>query len=269
MVKRVITGAGLIAVVVGFFFLRNYVDIRLFNILIGVFSVLGAWEMTRALGDKMTVAQKVISLIYATALVPFYTFFGIKSVLLLFAGFIVINLSLLVLDNKRTELDNLGYSLLVGVYPAIGLLAMLMINSLGELSNFALIFVFIVSPCADTFAYLVGCTLKGPKLCPSISPKKTISGGIGGLIGGIVGGVVLYAIMKPSLDVSMPYLFMVAIGLVASVITAFGDLVESVIKRKLGIKDMGKILPGHGGVLDRIDGILFASIAVCLIFSIV
>ena len=127
--------------------------------------------------------------------------------------------------------------------------------------------IFIISPCSDTFAYLVGSLIGGKKMCPKISPKKTISGGIGGIIGGITGSIVVYFIMKGSLNYSLDIpavVYFAAIGLIASLLTEFGDLVESVIKRKLGIKDMGKILPGHGGMLDRIDSIVFACPFICL-----
>ena len=89
----------------------------------------------------------------------------------------------------------------------------------------------------------------------------------GGIIGGITGSIVVYFIMKGSLNYSFDIpavVYFAAIGLIASLLTEFGDLVESVIKRKLGIKDMGKILPGHGGMLDRIDSIVFACPFICL-----
>ena len=91
-------------------------------------------------------------------------------------------------------------------------------------------------------------------------------GGIGGLVGGVLGALILYFAYNGAcgsfdqMEIWLPVYLV--IGLVGAVATAFGDLVESAIKRKIGIKDMGKIMPGHGGALDRIDSVLFASIIV-------
>ena len=110
-------------------------------------------------------------------------------------------------------------------------------------------------------------------MAPKLSPNKTIIGGIGGLVGGVLGAVILYFIYGATagsyenMAVFLP--IYAGIGLLAAVATAFGDLVESSIKRKVGLKDMGKIMPGHGGVMDRIDGMIFASLLICVIFLLI
>ena len=124
----------------------------------------------------------------------------------------------------------------------------------------------------DTMAYFVGITFKGPKLCPTISPKKTISGAIGGVLGGILGAMIVFVLfdythcMSVFNNVGMLSLtdslvksgiIYAVIGLVGGVICELGDLGASSIKRKAGIKDFGKIFPGHGGMMDRLDSILF------------
>ena len=122
---------------------------------------------------------------------------------------------------------------------------------------------------SDVFAYLVGSKGGGKKLCPKLSPKKTWSGAIGGTIGGVVSSIVLYFIFKPTVNFFSPILLFILIGLIASILNIFGDLFESFIKRKVGIKDMGKIMPGHGGVLDRIDGTMFVMAFMFIVFSFV
>ena len=110
-------------------------------------------------------------------------------------------------------------------------------------------------------------------MAPKLSPNKTVIGGIGGLVGGMLGAVILYFSYNAvcgSMDSMYVWLpVYVVTGLIAAAATALGDLVESSIKRKVGIKDMGKIMPGHGGVLDRIDGTIFTTLAVYLVFTIV
>ncbi len=110
---------------------------------------------------------------------------------------------------------------------------------------------FIGTWASDTFAYFIGSFLGKHKLCPAISPGKTIEGGIGGLLGSV--GVVLAI----GMTLHMPIQHGLALGILIGVAAPAGDLVESALKRFTGVKDSGNILPGHGGVLDRFDSILF------------
>ncbi len=105
----------------------------------------------------------------------------------------------------------------------------------------------------DTFAYLGGRMFGRTPLAPQISPKKTLEGGIAGLLGGSLCGFWFLS----SLEHTSPMWVLIAICVASSLFSQVGDLFESTLKRFSGVKDSGKILPGHGGVLDRIDGLLF------------
>lgn len=111
----------------------------------------------------------------------------------------------------------------------------------------------------DTCAYFTGRTLGGPKLAPKISPKKTWSG----LIGGIAGAAVASGILAGVIDADIVAVALVSGGL--AVVAQIGDLAVSKAKRAFGVKDSGNIIPGHGGVLDRFDGVLSASIAIAFL----
>ena len=126
--------------------------------------------------------------------------------------------------------------------------------------------IFSISMSTDTFAYLVGRTLKGPKLAPKISPNKTISGAIGGLVFGALATMALYLLFNliPSFNalfesINLNIIHILMIGIEGSIANQIGDLYESSVKRKLGIKDFGKIMPGHGGILDRFDSLMFVA----------
>jgi len=108
---------------------------------------------------------------------------------------------------------------------------------------------FVVTWSTDIFAYAAGRLIGGPKLAPAISPNKTWAG----LIGGVIGAGVAGALVASMLDLGSPYIF---IGGLMGVIAQAGDLYESWVKRRAGVKDSGSIIPGHGGVLDRLDGLL-------------
>jgi len=113
---------------------------------------------------------------------------------------------------------------------------------------------------ADVFAYFAGRTIGGPKLAPRISPNKTWSGFIGSLVGALF---LSYLVdLAAGFD---PILVFFIIMLLAAVVSQLGDLMESSIKRKFDVKDSGSIIPGHGGVLDRVDGLVVAAVFIWLV----
>jgi len=107
----------------------------------------------------------------------------------------------------------------------------------------------------DTMAYVFGVLWGKQKLMPNISPKKSLQGSIGGLFGSAVAGALSAIYLLPGASVPM----FIGLALVAGICAQFGDFFESLLKRHAGVKDSGTIMPGHGGVLDRIDGVLFAA----------
>ena len=118
--------------------------------------------------------------------------------------------------------------------------------------------IFIGASVTDTFAYFVGCSIGKHKLAPKVSPKKTIEGAIGGVVG-TVGVMSLYGLYLNSYikAINIPMVHFVVIGLITAIVSQLGDLGASSIKRYVNIKDYGFILPGHGGILDRFDSIMF------------
>ena len=114
--------------------------------------------------------------------------------------------------------------------------------------------IFLTAFGTDSMAYFTGYFFGKHKLCPSISPKKTIEGSIGGIAGSVIlCGAFAYFVM--------PFLFLhcIVIGIIGGIVSQFGDLTASLFKRKMGIKDFGNLIPGHGGILDRIDSLLFTA----------
>ena len=116
--------------------------------------------------------------------------------------------------------------------------------------------------CVDIGGYVVGCNLKGPKLAPKISPNKTWSGLCGGILFAVLASIGYSALLGSQ----EAYLAFALLGALIAVIEQVGDLVESMIKRSLGLKDSSNLIPGHGGVFDRIDGLIFAAPFVVLLF---
>lgn len=174
-------------------------------------------------------------------------------------------------------------TILVCIYPTFLFCLLLNFNHADKfhagVEYFSFVFIlliFAVTWLTDTFAYLVGRTLKGPKLAPKISPNKTISGAVGGLLGGMGGAMLVYLLvyLVPALSTilsmfNLTWWHFLLIGMVASVCGQAGDLFESKLKRNAGIKDSGNIFPGHGGMLDRIDAMIFISTFVYIVIFII
>ena len=118
---------------------------------------------------------------------------------------------------------------------------------------------------SDTLALFTGMALGRHKLAPLVSPKKTVEGALGGLVGGMVGMVLFRIIYFLCTEVTFHIVWCVALGLLGAVAGQLGDLVFSAVKREFGIKDYGRLLPGHGGVLDRFDSVIFAAPLIWLV----
>ena len=134
------------------------------------------------------------------------------------------------------------------------------VSSTNGFSSFYLVLALGVPWLSDSGAYFAGVFLGKHKLCPKVSPKKTVEGAIGGLISGCLGALLIafaFSYIYPQATINIiPVLI---VGALNPVISIFGDLTFSVIKRTCGIKDYGSIMPGHGGALDRFDSIVFCA----------
>ena len=284
MLKRTISGSVYVALIVGFFLIRN-VDVRLFQIFIAFLCVVGTFEVARA-ERKLTNNFVFFSSVALGVLgVPFYCLikycFKIKFALPIMLGVCLLSflVVLIICIAKKKSKQEIFANVLAYVYPILSLLITCEMNDFVDSKGFiSLLLLFVISPCSDTMAYLTGMIYgkikKGnvKKLCPNLSPKKTVAGAIGGLVGGGLSGLICYFIFKGqilSLDLSLPLVWLIGIGVVGSVLTQAGDLFESYVKRKVNIKDMGKIMPGHGGVMDRIDGTLFLAVFLFIVFILI
>lgn len=151
------------------------------------------------------------------------------------------------------------WSLIGFLYSGLALVALNMLREAGAYSSglVAVLFLFAVVWSTDIGAYFAGRRFGGPKIAPAISPKKTWSGGIGGLAAAIVAGLVIVSLDGNATSYSVAVL----LAIVLSVTSQAGDFFESWIKRRNGVKDSSHIIPGHGGFMDRVDGLVFAAIA--------
>lgn len=144
-------------------------------------------------------------------------------------------------------------------YILLPCIAIVWLRSGGEWGMITLYWLLAVVWATDIMAFAAGRTIGGPKLAPRFSPAKTWSG----LLGGVAGAAIAGAVTSILLGLGVPWLLAVISGLIA-VLAQIGDIAESALKRYAGVKDSSQLIPGHGGVLDRVDGLIFAAVAAAL-----
>ena len=263
MKQRIITGLGLIAFLSLCLWAPNWC-MALATLVCISFAV---WEEYHAL---VVAGHRVVSwptwVIMATS-VPLTILFGVKIIVPLL-GAALFMMVVQILFRKEPELTDLSMSalpLLTVALPGLSLVALSLIPDQKAVEVVLLCLTFTVPLLGDVFALFAGSAIGGPKFCPAVSPKKTIAGSIGGLAGSILAAMTVYglsivfcdAATLAKLPVWWHYLILGFLGGIAGQI---GDLFASLVKRHSGIKDFSNLFPGHGGMLDRLDSVLFMAV---------
>lgn len=249
--KRVITGGILGLIVILAIFLLPRFEFILFC---GLLLLLAGWEWCRLIGLSRPLEQIIFLLLL---LILFFSFnVYLKILPFIFAVFWWLTAVYLVCQypKKTTALLQNKY-LLAGMGMIVLVPCMLGINSIREVGPLYLLFCFFLVWAMDTGAFFVGRRWGKRKLAPAVSPGKTIAGLWGGLIFTLITAVIELLILQVPAQKWWAWLSLAIIVAVASVI---GDLFESMMKRHAGVKDSSNLLPGHGGVLDRIDSLTCA-----------
>lgn len=191
---------------------------------------------------------------------------NITSVLIYLAVFALF--LVLLYSHEKTNIQNVGVIVLSVIYIPYFLTDIVKIRLL-ENGELYIWIVFIAAFLTDTCAYFCGIFLGKHKLCPNVSPKKTIEGAVGGVLGCIVFCLLYGILLQKGFDLKVDFIKLGILGMIAAGVSEIGDLVASIIKRHYGIKDYGTLFPGHGGILDRCDSVIFVAPVVYLFLSII
>lgn len=218
-------------------------------------AVVGLYEYFRACGIGEKIGISCIG--YAAGAVLTFGYLFSKEIYL--AIFVITLLALfcqLIFNHKNVDIEDISKVIFGVMYIAFFFSFVNYIRTVENGGNVYIWLMFLGAFITDTCAYFVGCAIGKHKLCPSISPKKTIEGSVGGIIGTGVVFIGFACLMNFlfAMDISIVKVFI--LGLISAVVSQIGDLTASVIKRKYNIKDFGNLLPGHGGILDRCDSVL-------------
>ena len=246
-------------------------------ILLSVFAVAGIIEFNRLTGVNRPYIFRIVLdcaaavwLLYATAQYGMAISHGLAIFLpyLLYLLYVVCRSTFL---PHQAMLPSLGNSVIGQLYIAVPLALTIRLtlvvdpfSSMTQYNGLLLLAIFIFIWVNDTGAYLVGSRWGKRRLAPNISPKKSVEGSIGGLLLVLLSAVVLRLLLFPELS----WLRILLIAAVVAIFGTIGDLFESSLKRRAGVKDSGKLIPGHGGILDRIDSLLLAVPAVYLLLAV-
>ena len=199
--------------------------------------------------------------------VPLLAIGGAKLLIAVAIGVALLTIAC-VIFRREPNLEDILYSLVPFVSLVLPGMAMLALTAVHPKSvQLTYLCLMIAIPCVgDIFALYVGSSLKGPRLCPAVSPNKTISGAIGGLVGSLIAallvGGIAYLFAVQSRTVLPAWWHYVLLGLIGGAAGQLGDLFASLIKRHCGIKDFSNLFPGHGGMLDRLDSVIFMAIII-------
>lgn len=273
MKTRVISAAvALVLLAAAMYFYRTVA----FEILIAAISAIGVYEMFSAKGMNKTVKGiTVTGIIFAVAIVfkvydefnKYFPIVAIAAVIVMFA------LQLKNFDKIKFELIAYGMAVSVLIPLSLSSLAFIKKDFTDYASGlFYILLAFAGAWVPDTGAFFAGRAFGKHKLCPNISPKKTKEGAVGGFVASVIFfllyGFVFTEIAGASgITMQVNYLYLAILALILTPLSIMGDLCASVVKRQCGIKDYGNIMPGHGGVMDRFDSVLFVAPATYIFIS--
>ena len=260
-IKRTITGALFVILIVSSIILSQY----LFSLLFLTITILCLNEFYSLTKSEKIIPLKLTGIIHGSLL---FISFALASLDIIDVKFLYLNMPLLLLvfvfemfRRSKNHLNNISHTITGIVYIALpfALLNLYFIPGFvnGDPKYVLLLGFFVLIWIHDVSAYIIGSAIGRNKLFEKISPKKTWEGCVGGLLITLTGGFFL-----PEMIGELNRREWILMALIIVVSGTFGDLVESMIKRERNVKDSGKLLPGHGGVLDRFDAVLFASPAV-------
>ena len=251
--QRIITGAALVVALIVILILGTpFVEMAIALLAsIAVMELFGAVKLS---DNKLLM---IISIIGTVGLVAVQCF-GAQFFNPIMYVYILVLFVIYMSNMQKVSFEEITKTFFITIYVAFMFAHIIVVRNM-EYGNFLIWVVLIGAFITDTAALFGGKYFGKHKLCPKLSPKKTIEGSISGIIGCIVCTLIFCLICNIGFGLETNYLWAIFVGFGASVVSQLGDLSASCIKRQFGIKDYGKIFPGHGGVMDRFDSLFFVA----------
>lgn len=263
MIQRILTGLIGIPALVAVLYFRGWVA----SLVIVVFTVLALWEEYSAFRAAKHKPSFWPGIMAAVLLWPCFMWKGMIAILpLLVFAMMVAMFEIIRRDDPQWLDAAVSLYPLFTVFLPMALVMTLLDDSKQPIGLVLVIFAFVIAFGGDIFAYFAGTFFGKHKLCPAVSPKKTVEGALAGLLGGAVLSLMVAFVFQQLDWITPKYLSVFILAIVGGIAGQIGDLSASLVKRHCGIKDFGSIFPGHGGIMDRLDSVLFTMIVVCSYF---
>ncbi len=276
MKKRLITSAVIVAI---FLPLLLFSDFITYPIVLALLSFIAVYEILKVLGAEKNIFVAIPSYILGAAF-PFCSYlvkegFDPRLYLLILAAavfcYLIYIMGVGVFSKGKLPFATISETFVMVTYLAVSFSSMALLRYTDMQAGRYLVFiVFIVPWTSDSCAYLTGTFIGKHKLIPEISPKKTVEGAVGGVVFATL-ACTLYGHVVDLIEpgVAVNYIALASFGFILSIASQIGDLVASLLKREHGVKDYGRIFPGHGGIMDRFDSIISVAtvlLILCLVF---
>lgn len=263
MLKRIITAIVALALLIPVLW---FSDTIVFPIAVSLLCSVASYEMLKCIGEWKNPGLSITVLLFALGM-PIAARYANNYIFPLFLLLLCYIIIYSVIGYKKTDVSGTGLTF----YEMFTVIAgFTLLVAVRDLRPHMYLIIFVAAWMTDTFAYFTGYFLGRHKLCPDISPKKTVEGAIGGVVGAVLGSLALALIMNKCgvNDGGFSYLEAALIAIPLSLVGQIGDLAASLAKRHFGVKDYGNIFPGHGGVMDRFDSILPITVMIYIIISV-
>ena len=233
----------------------------IFNIAMSLLSLIAVYEMLSCVGAKKNIPVLIVSCLLGAAMpiIPYYTSaYTLHIALVCYIIYLIVILTFMVFSRGNDDFTTVSAAFMGVFYISVSFTAVILLRENGA---YLYLLAFFGPWVSDTFAYIVGRLIGKRKLIPEVSPNKTVAGSVGGIIATAALFVGYgFAVAKLADLSSTPNIIAMAVaGAIVSVISQIGDLTASYIKRRYGVKDYGKLFPGHGGVMDRFDSVLLTA----------
>ena len=259
--KRIVTAVALVVFTAAVIFLGGWVTI----VAAYLAMILVTMDAVRAIKKAGIRPMELIDYLICAAILPAYLLAHLTGVCLVLAIGVIITLCAAVFTKVRSFYD-VVFTLFLFMYPILPAAMLLFIAATEDqtMMRISVIMTCVFPSVCDLFAYFVGMAFGKRKLCPEISPKKTVEGSVGAFIGGLIAGMITGFVVTRCITDVIPFYHYLIIGFASGFFSQVGDLSASLLKRFCGVKDYGSYLPGHGGLLDRMDSIVVTAVLMFL-----
>ncbi len=231
----------------------------LVTVAVGLMAAVASYELLHQTGLVKSIRLKIYSALMAFLVCVWsYHDCSYPAMILGILAFHILIFSEVMLSQLKMPIGNAFLCMLGAVVLPFFMSALIRILQM-EAGRYLIWIPFVMAFVSDTGAYFAGVFFGKHKLCPTISPKKTVEGFVGGIVLACIAMVLYGVLLDKAFHIEVNYLYLAVYGLLGSLGGVFGDLSLSVIKRQTGIKDYGNLIPGHGGILDRFDSVLITA----------